>query len=84
MLFRSLAPAACTIALTYLELAAPSIGLGCCWAGYFYAAATTFPPLQEALALPKNHQCFGAMMAGYPKFNYHRMPLRKYPDGTLR
>jgi len=29
--------------LTYLELAATSMGLGCCWAGYFNAAATNFP-----------------------------------------
>jgi len=38
------APTSSTIALTYLELAATSMGLGCCWAGYFHAAATTFPP----------------------------------------
>jgi len=78
------APSTCTIALTYLELAAVSMGLGCCWAGYFNAAATTFPPLAEALSLPEGHQCFGAMMVGYPKFNYHRLPLRKPPGITWR
>jgi len=78
------APSTCTIALTYLELAAASMDLGCCWAGYFNAAATTFPPMMEALALPQNHQCFGAMMVGYPKFSYHRLPLRKPPGTTWR
>jgi nitroreductase len=76
----SLAPATCTIALTYLELAATSMGLGCCWAGYFNAAATTFPPMTEALSLPSGHQAFGSMMVGYPKFKYHRLPSRKSPE----
>jgi nitroreductase/NAD-dependent dihydropyrimidine dehydrogenase PreA subunit len=78
------APAACTIALAYLELAATSMGLGCCWAGYFHASATTFPSMIETLALPNGHQCFGAMMVGYPKFNYHRFPTRKPANITWR
>lgn len=79
-----MAPAACTIALTYLELAAVGLKLGCCWAGYFHAAATTFPPMGQALKLPAGHQSFGAMMVGYPKFKYHRLPLRKEPPITWR
>ena len=78
------APAACTIALTYLELAATSMGLGCCWAGYFNAAATTFPPMMKALALPDGHLSFGAMMVGYPKFKYQRLPTRNTPEITWR
>ena len=70
------APQACTIALTYLELAAPSFGLGACWAGYFNTAANFWPPMQEALDLPEEHVSFGAMMIGYPKFKYQRLPLR--------
>jgi nitroreductase/NAD-dependent dihydropyrimidine dehydrogenase PreA subunit len=79
-----LAPTTCTIALTYLELAATGMGLGCCWAGYFNTAATNFPPMKEALSLPEDHACFGSMMVGYPKFNYHRLPLRKDPRITWR
>jgi nitroreductase/NAD-dependent dihydropyrimidine dehydrogenase PreA subunit len=67
---------ACVIALTYLELAAPCFGLGTCWAGYFNAAANVYPPLQEALALPKDHLPYGAAMIGYAKFGYQRMPPR--------
>jgi nitroreductase len=78
------APSTCIIALTYLELAATSAGLGCCWAGYFNAAATVFPPMKEALSLPSGHQCFGSMMVGYPKFSYHRLPTRKPPPISWR
>ncbi|MFH1035352.1 MAG: nitroreductase family protein [Pseudomonadota bacterium] len=39
------APAACTLALAYLELMAPTLGLGACWAGFFNAAASMFPPM---------------------------------------
>jgi nitroreductase/Pyruvate/2-oxoacid:ferredoxin oxidoreductase delta subunit len=69
----------CTIALAYLELAATSLKLGCCWAGYVEKAATYFPPMQKALALPEGHQCFGAMMVGYPKFKHHRLAARNAP-----
>jgi nitroreductase len=75
-----MAPTTCTIALTYLELAATSMGLGGCWAGYFNAAATLFPPMMKALGLPEGHQCYGAMMVGYSKFNYHRLPTRNTPE----
>ena len=70
------APAAGTIALAHLELAAPSFGLGACWAGYFNAAANLWPPMLEALNLPEGHVSFGAMMVGYPKYKYQRLPLR--------
>jgi nitroreductase/NAD-dependent dihydropyrimidine dehydrogenase PreA subunit len=69
-----------TIALSYLELAGTSMGIGCCWAGYFNAAAVNFPPMTEAIGLPGGNQCMGAMMVGYPKYKYHRLPVRKQPE----
>jgi len=71
-----IASLSCSIALTYLELAALPFGLGTCWAGYFQLAAEMSSSLQEALALPDGHQSFGAMMVGYPKFEYQRIPMR--------
>lgn len=71
------APPACTIALSHLELAAYAQGLGACWAGYFNAAANQWKPMREALALPEGDAPFGAMMIGFPKFEYHRIPKRK-------
>ncbi len=67
---------ACVIAMTYLELAAPSFGLGGCWAGFFNVAANLWPPMIQALDLPKGHQIHGTMMVGYPTFKYFRMPPR--------
>ncbi|AFM26590.1 nitroreductase family protein [Desulfomonile tiedjei] len=73
------AQSACTIALTYLELAATGFGLGACWAGYFNAAAGMYPPLKTRLNLPEGHQSFGAMMIGYPTYSYRRLPPRNTP-----
>ena len=73
------AQSACTIALTYFELAAPAFGVGTCWNGFFNAAAMQWQPLKEALALEKGEANFGAMMVGFPRFAYHRMPERNEP-----
>ena len=70
-----MAQSTCTIALTYLELAAAGMGIGACWAGYLNAAANSFAPLTEKLPLPENHRCYGAMMIGYPRYGYHRLLL---------
>ena len=66
----------CSIALTYLELAAFSMGLGACWGGAFQLAAMSHPPITEALGLPEGHKSYGAMMIGYPKYKFPRIPLR--------
>jgi len=79
-----LAATGCLIALSHLELAAAGMGMGCCWAGFFFEAATTFTPMMEALSFPDGHDCYGAMMVGYPKYSYHRIPLRKNPRITWR
>ncbi len=73
------AETACTIAMTYLDLAAPSFGLGSCFAGFFSAAAALWPPLQDALALPDNNICYSAVMLGYPRYRYKRMCARNKP-----
>jgi nitroreductase/NAD-dependent dihydropyrimidine dehydrogenase PreA subunit len=70
----------CIIALAYLELVAHSLGVGACWAGYFEMAAINYPPLQRALNVPEGNRPYGAMMLGWPKYEYSRIPLRKEPD----
>ncbi|MEW6220403.1 MAG: nitroreductase family protein [Thermodesulfobacteriota bacterium] len=72
-------PIDCAIALTFLDLAAPSFGFGTCWAGLFMFAIQGWPPLREALAVPPGRTPRAAMMIGYPRFRYHRLPLRKTP-----
>lgn len=74
----------CTIALTCLELAAYSMGLGACWAGYINTAASLYPPMKEALGLPEGHRMFGALMVGRPQYYYRRIPLRKKAAVTWR
>ena len=79
-----IAPSSCTIALAHLELAATSLGLGTCWAGYLHAATAAFAPLVAALDLPEEHRCLGAMMVGYAKFRYQRVPTRRPARITWR
>ncbi len=69
----------CATALSYMELAAPSLGLGTCWNGMMLTAIEEWPPLQKALALPRGSRCFGVLMVGYPQFKYRRMPSRRTP-----
>jgi nitroreductase/NAD-dependent dihydropyrimidine dehydrogenase PreA subunit len=66
----------CALAISLLDLYATSVGLGCCWGGYFYSAVNNHRPLFEDLDLPDHHKAFGAIMVGYPKFKYQRIPLR--------
>jgi len=66
-------------ALSFLDLAATSTGLGTCWAGYVYIMANTFPPIREALGFPEDHAAYGCILLGYNKFKYHRIPVRKEP-----
>lgn len=72
------------LALSYLELYAPLLGLGSCWAGYFYSAVNAYPPLFDALKLPARHKAFGALMVGYPRFRYQRLVPRKPPKVTWK
>lgn len=78
------APSACTLALAYFELAAPSHGLGACWAGYLQMGAAHWGPLQQALALPAGDACCGALLVGEPRYRYHRLPTRREPAITWR
>ena len=68
------------IAMSYLELAAASMGIGCCWAGFFQAAVQFYPPMNEAIGLPDGHLSYECMMLGYPKYQYQRIPLRNEPN----
>ncbi len=67
----------CAIALGYFDLAAKSLGLGCCWDGYFYISAVSFEPMIKAVGLPEGYMPYGALVVGYPKFTYQRIPTRK-------
>jgi nitroreductase len=74
----------CILALAYAEFIALPLGLGTTWAGYVMAATIFYPPLTEALNLPKGQKCFGVIMVGYPKLKFVRMPLRNPPAVAWR
>ena len=67
----------CAIAATSLEIAATACGIGGCWAGFFMRAANNFSHLADYLNLPEGHAVYAALMLGYPKFRYHRIPRRQ-------
>jgi nitroreductase len=65
------------IALTFLELAAEARGLGVCWAGFLTRVAAHHAPLRQALSVPEGYAVSGALMLGYGKYIYRRIPPRK-------
>ncbi|MDD3089727.1 MAG: nitroreductase family protein [Candidatus Omnitrophica bacterium] len=79
-----MAPSSAIITLAYFELAAKTLGLGTCWAGFMDIAASFYPPIREAMELLEGHASCSSMMLGYPKYQYHRIPTRKAPDINWR
>lgn len=75
---KNLAPAAVStiLALEYVELYAPVLGLGTCWAGYTQSCAMQAPALSEYLRIPADRSITGILMAGIPRFSYYRLPAR--------
>ena len=66
-----------SIALTYLELAAMSRGVGCCWAGYVTRAARESAAIQEFLGIKADEIVSGGQMVGYPAVTSRAIPPRK-------
>ena len=71
-----------TLALSYFELAAPTLGLGTCWAGLLQGALLFSSAARETLGLPKGHPYHYPMMVGRCKTRYYRLPERKPPRIT--
>jgi nitroreductase/NAD-dependent dihydropyrimidine dehydrogenase PreA subunit len=69
-----------TIALTFFDTTAPSLGLGSCWAGFFMMAAGSWKPIMDLLKLPEGNIVCGALMLGYPKYKYYKIPPRNKAD----
>ncbi|MFL0198566.1 nitroreductase family protein [Clostridium sp. WILCCON 0269] len=63
--------------LAYMELYAPTLGLGSCWAGIFERIALKDnSPMLKLFNIPKGKKITGAVMVGYPKYNYPRLVER--------
>ena len=69
--------------LTYLELFAPALGLGTCWAGIFeYFAAIENSQLINLFNIAEEKTVVGAVMVGYPKYSYMRLVDRNPLEAT--
>ncbi|OPY69659.1 MAG: Nitroreductase family protein [Syntrophorhabdaceae bacterium PtaU1.Bin034] len=71
------------LAMSYLDLLAPTMGLGTCWAGLLEGALVTSSPLREEVGIPGEHPYYYPMMLGYPAMRHHRLPRRKAPKITF-
>ena len=63
------------IALTWFELLANSMGLGCCWCGFAQRAFTRFSSLRKMLDLDKDYKVGSVILFGYPDVKYQRQTL---------
>ena len=73
-----MAHANCSIAARNMEIMAKTMGLGTCWAGFLSVAAhLAKKKIETYLEIPDDHSIYGAMMVGYPKFEYRKIIPRK-------
>jgi nitroreductase len=68
-----------TLALSYLDVFAQTLGLGTCWAGLAAGAMENSAAVREAAGIPESYKCYYPIMLGYPAVQYHRLPGRKPP-----
>lgn len=72
------------IALTYLELAAYSLGLGACWSGLATGPLNASPELKAELGIPEGNAAGCVMLVGYARHQFHRVPKRNSARVTWR
>jgi nitroreductase/NAD-dependent dihydropyrimidine dehydrogenase PreA subunit len=68
------------IATTQLELLLPAYGLGACWAGYAMMATKAMPEIRQLIGINDRYSVHTALLLGYPKHQYHRLPFRNKVD----
>ncbi len=71
-----MAAQSCVISAAYLELAAFGFGFGACWAGYVVMAINMSEEVRKFAGISSRAQAGAAMMIGYAKYRYSRIPLR--------
>jgi len=64
------------IAASHLDLLLPSFNLGGCWAGYIMAALQYSPEMKSLIGIDETHTVHAALMIGYPKYKYKKIPAR--------
>ena len=69
-----------TIALSYLDLVSPQLGLATCWAGLLQIGMNADPDLVNMVGIPEGFPFHYPMMVGYSPARYYRMPERRPPE----
>ncbi len=69
----------CAMALNNCALKAHTLGLGSCFLGFLHVGANQDQNLRTYLNIPKGHECYGAMVLGYPDVTYQRLIERPKP-----
>ena len=72
-----------TLALSYLDVFAQTLGLGTCWAGLVAGAMVNSAAVREAVGIPENYTHYYPIMLGYPAVRFYRTPERKEPKITF-
>ncbi len=72
-----------TLALSYLDLLAPVMGLGTCWAGLLQGALLASPSLKAKVGIPEGYPHHYPIMLGYTDQDYYRLPERRQPKITF-
>lgn len=68
------------LALSNAMLAAHSLGIGTCYAGYIVTAIQRSQKLRKLLQIQKKYKVHGALALGYPQSNYKFFIEKKIPD----
>lgn len=78
-------PEDASIALSYFELSAHSMGIGTCWAGFITRALRKNREMRSLLGIGDDEWVGGATLFGYPYLrNPDRLPLKKPLELDLR
>jgi nitroreductase/Pyruvate/2-oxoacid:ferredoxin oxidoreductase delta subunit len=77
-------PTEAIIAMTHFDIAAPSFGLGTCWAGFVKMAVKAYKPLQDALSIPEGRKVACPMLFGYSSYKVISIPRRNPVDITWK
>ena len=73
-----MAHANCSIATRNMEIMAKTMGLGTCWVGFLpLAAHLAKKKIEKYLKIPDDHSIYGAILVGYPKFEYRKIIPRE-------
>lgn len=66
-----------SLASSYMEIMANSLGLGVLYSGFFTACAEINPQIKKMLCLPSGHKAVTCLVIGYPDVKYQRTVPRK-------